>query len=63
MFDGNIFFPETGMPIRKSARIRVVFAVALPDPFTVLKVIQKSFTIFIFEVSNAENLRFEFLFK
>ena len=35
MFDGNMFFPETGMPIWKMARIRTVLAVWLPLPFTV----------------------------
>jgi len=31
--------------MRNSARIRVMFAVALPEPFTVLNVMQKSFSI------------------
>ena len=31
--------------MRNNARISVVFAVALPEPFIVLKVMQKSFTI------------------
>jgi len=44
MFDGKIFLPETGMPIRKSARRMVVLAVALPDPFTVENVMLKQFT-------------------
>ncbi len=35
MFDGNMFFPETGMPIWKMARIITLLAVWLPDPFTV----------------------------
>src|SRR5258707_8336289 len=35
MFDGKRFLPLTGMPILKSARISAVFAVWLPDPFTV----------------------------
>jgi hypothetical protein len=43
--EGNIFFPDTGIPILKRARKIVVFAVALPDPLMVLNVIQKSFTI------------------
>lgn len=45
-----MFLPETGIPIRKSDLMRVIFAVALPDPLTVQKVMQKSFTI-IFELS------------
>src|SRR6476659_7846462 len=35
MFEGKRFLPETGTPIWKMARRRVVFAVWLPDPFTV----------------------------
>ena len=42
MFDGNIFFPETGMPIWKMERIRTVLAVWLPDPFTVATWMLKS---------------------
>jgi hypothetical protein len=45
IFEGKIFFPETGIPMRKSARKSRLFAVALPDPLTVLMVMQKSFTI------------------
>jgi hypothetical protein len=45
MLEGKIFFPETGMPMWKSARIIVVLAVALPEPFTVPKVMLKSLTI------------------
>jgi hypothetical protein len=44
MLDGKIFFPDTGIPIRNSALSRVVFAVWLPEPFTVPNVIEKSFT-------------------
>src|ERR1043165_1700246 len=35
MFDGKTFFPVTGMPIRKIACIRRLFALAEPVPFTV----------------------------
>jgi hypothetical protein len=44
MLEGNMFFPDVGIPILKSARYNIVFAVALPDPFTVQSVMQKSFT-------------------
>src|SRR5690349_4375489 len=44
IFDGNRFLPLTGMPILKSARINVEFAVWLPDPFTVAATIEKSLT-------------------
>ena len=46
MLEGKRFFPETGMPILKSARKMVVLAVELPDPFIVPTVIEKSFVIF-----------------
>src|SRR5215207_574077 len=45
IFEGNRFLPLTGMPILKIARIRVLFAVWLPEPFTVAATIAKSFTI------------------
>ena len=45
MLEGNRFFPDTGMPILKSARRIVVLAVELPEPFTVPTVIEKSFVI------------------
>src|SRR5688572_23329536 len=35
MFEGKRFFPETGIPIWKRARSRVLLAVWLPDPLTV----------------------------
>ena len=35
MFEGKRFFPETGTPIWNTARSSVVFAVWLPEPFTV----------------------------
>ena len=35
MLEGNMFLPETGMPIWKMARIRTVLAVWLPEPLTV----------------------------
>jgi len=34
-----------GIPMRKRERIKVVLAVALPEPLTVLKVMQKSLMI------------------
>ena len=45
MFDGNMFLPETGMPIWKMERIRTVLAVWLPDPLTVATWMLKSLTI------------------
>ena len=45
MFEGKIFRAETGMPILKIARKMVLLAVALPDPLTVAKVIEKSFIL------------------
>src|SRR5690242_14190862 len=45
IFEGNRFLPLTGMPILKIARIRVLLAVWLPEPFTVAATIAKSFTI------------------
>src|SRR5687767_14515296 len=44
MFDGNTFFPDTGMPIRKIACISRPFALAEPVPFTVAMRSAKSFT-------------------
>ena len=35
MFDGKIFFPVTGMPMRKIACISRLLALAEPVPFTV----------------------------
>ena len=35
MFEGNRFFPDTGMPIWKMARSNTLFAVWLPEPFAV----------------------------
>jgi hypothetical protein len=46
MLDGNRFLPDTGIPILNRERKMVVFAVWLPDPFTVPTVMEKSFTIF-----------------
>lgn len=48
ILEGKMFFPVTGIPILKNVRIKVVFAVALPDPLTVLKVMTKSLMIFGF---------------
>jgi len=44
MFDGNMFFPETGTPIWKIARIKTLFAVWLPEPLIVATWILKSLT-------------------
>src|SRR6185436_14672748 len=45
IFDGNIFFPDTGIPIWKMDRISTMLAVWLPDPFTVAIWMLKSFVI------------------
>ena len=50
MFEGNKFLPETGMPILKIERRRVLLAVELPEPFFVPTVIEKSFTIVFIEL-------------
>ena len=42
MLEGKRFFPETGTPIWKMDRMSVVFAVWLPEPFTVATCIEKS---------------------
>src|SRR5690349_11180467 len=44
MFDGNRFFPDTGMPIWKIDRRSTRFAVWLPEPLTVATWIVKSLT-------------------
>ena len=44
MFDGNRFFPETGMPIWKIERISIRLAVWLPEPLTVATWMLKSLT-------------------
>jgi hypothetical protein len=44
MFDGKRFFPETGIPIWKIERIRMLLDDMLPDPFAVATWIEKSFT-------------------
>jgi hypothetical protein len=44
MLEGKRFFPETGMPIWKSARRSTVLALCEPDPFTVATWMEKSFT-------------------
>jgi hypothetical protein len=44
MLLGKRFFPETGTPIWKMARSRVLFAVWLPEPLTVAIWIEHSFT-------------------
>src|SRR5689334_8367095 len=45
MLEGNRFFPLTGMPIWKIARSSTLFAVWLPEPFTVATWRLKSLTI------------------
>jgi hypothetical protein len=45
MFEGNMFFPDTGTPIWKIARNSTRFAVWLPDPLTVATWMLKSLTI------------------
>src|SRR5215471_1801165 len=45
MFEGKRFLPETGTPIWRMARVRVVLAVWLPEPFTVATWIEKSFVV------------------
>jgi hypothetical protein len=42
MFDGNMFLPETGIPIWNKVLMRTLFAVWLPDPLTVATWILKS---------------------
>src|SRR5512132_490826 len=44
MLDGKRFFPETGMPIWKMARMRMLFDDWLPDPLAVATWIEKSLT-------------------
>src|SRR5258705_3141365 len=44
MLDGNRFFPLTGTPIWKMARINTAFAVWLPEPLTVATWMLKSLT-------------------
>ena len=45
MFDGNRFLPLTGIPILNIARIRVLLAVWLPEPFSVATTNEKSLII------------------
>src|SRR5262245_2008888 len=44
MLDGKRFLPETGIPIWKTARIRMLLEDWLPDPFAVATWIEKSLT-------------------
>src|SRR5205809_6579224 len=44
MFDGNMFLPETGIPISRMDRSRTMLAVWLPDPLTVATWMLKSLT-------------------
>jgi hypothetical protein len=45
MFDGNMFLPETGMPIWKMERSSTRLAVWLPEPLTVATWMLKSLTM------------------
>src|SRR6476619_3791888 len=45
MLEGNMFFPETGTPIRRIERRRTRLAVWLPEPLTVATWMLKSFVI------------------
>jgi hypothetical protein len=45
MFDGNMFFPPTGTPMSKMARIKIRFADWLPVPFDVATVMTRSLTM------------------
>ncbi len=44
MLDGKRFLPETGMPIWKIARMRMLLEDWLPDPLAVATWIEKSLT-------------------
>ena len=44
MFDGNMFLPDTGMPIRRIDRSSTMLAVWLPEPLTVATWMLKSLT-------------------
>jgi hypothetical protein len=45
MFDGNMFLPETGTPIWKIVRSKIVFALCEPDPLMVATCMLKLLTI------------------
>src|SRR6185503_20862376 len=57
MFEGNRFFPLTGMPIWKMARSNTVFAVWLPEPLTVATWMLKSLMTGFTEISGAQSAR------
>ncbi len=44
MFEGKRFLPETGIPIWKIARMRMLFEDMLPDPLAVATWMEKSLT-------------------
>src|SRR5687768_14160332 len=44
MFEGKRFLPETGIPIWKMDRMRMLFDDMLPEPFAVATWIEKSLT-------------------
>jgi hypothetical protein len=45
MLEGNMFFEEQGMPILKMALKRMLFAEALPVPFSVAMQTLRSLTV------------------
>ena len=47
MFDGNMFLPDTGMPISRMERSSTRLAVWLPDPLTVATWMLKSLTTLV----------------
>src|SRR5688572_2174547 len=47
MFDGNMFLPDTGMPINRMERRRTRLAVWLPEPLTVATWMLKSLTTLV----------------
>src|SRR5262245_11408828 len=54
MFEGNRFFPLTGMPIWKMARSSTVLAVWLPEPLTVATWMLKSLVMGFTKASETE---------
>ncbi len=53
MFDGKRFFPDTGTPMLKIARISTEFEDCEPEPFTVATVKLKSLTMVLTADSGA----------
>src|SRR3954464_527579 len=56
IFDGNMFLPDTGMPIWKIERRRTRLAVWLPDPLTVATWMLKSLTTLVISPLRAQQL-------